>query len=65
MDIKIGRIYARRGFVKEDIVVVSGMSELDNEEMVHFFYIDDPDEVCVWNYDAFMDGMNELDIDEI
>lgn len=44
-----------------DIVVVTGKKKVNREVMIEFYYLDDPDEQCVWNTAAFKDGMNELD----
>lgn len=62
MKIQVGKLYTRcQPYSHEDdVVIVTGKRKIKHEVMIEFFYIDNPDEQCVWNTAAFKDGMNEL-----
>lgn len=68
MNIKIGRLYKRayenkfsvRSLSDLDIIVVTGVRVVENEPVIEFFYVDDPEEICVWNEEAFKNGMVEM-----
>lgn len=68
MEPQIGKLYKRyyqasdyaAYAAEKDIVIVTGIENLGGEYIILFNYLDDPEQLCEWNYAAFQDGMVEV-----
>lgn len=67
-DIQVGRLYKRiyeneypKKYHELDVVVITDIVEnMWSEYSIQFFYLNDPDEECEWDYGAFQDGMTRV-----